>query len=210
MQNKKDFDYNKIKKLRDEKGISQEELAELIGVTKSTISQWEQGKKQPRKKFEIKLENLFTNQNKSSSLIESDKIDNYIFKIPYYENIKASAGGGTINEYSEYKLIQINHLPKNTNKNNLFCITVTGDSMEPVLKHGSIVIVDKNITDIIDGNMYVFRQDDFLRVKKFSYEKHKIKISSYNSNYSTEYYSVDEIQSLQILGKVIYHATKID
>lgn len=38
---------NKILKLRKEKGYSQEELAEKLGVTRQTISNWELGSTQP-------------------------------------------------------------------------------------------------------------------------------------------------------------------
>ena len=37
-----------IKAFRDALGLTQEELAERIGVTHSAISQWESGKKKPR------------------------------------------------------------------------------------------------------------------------------------------------------------------
>lgn len=36
-----------IKKLRVEKGLTQEQLAEEIGVSKSTIAMWETGKREP-------------------------------------------------------------------------------------------------------------------------------------------------------------------
>ncbi|MDN4708516.1 S24 family peptidase [Vibrio parahaemolyticus] len=55
-----------------------------------------------------------------------------------------------------------------------FCITASGDSMEPVIKHGSLLVIDSSQTNIVDGKMYVFQQDDFLRVKIFSYEKIKL------------------------------------
>ena len=38
---------NKILKLRKEKGYSQEDLAEKLGVTRQTISNWELGSTQP-------------------------------------------------------------------------------------------------------------------------------------------------------------------
>lgn len=39
---------NRIKAARQEKGISQEELAQVIGATKSAVSRYEAGKRQPR------------------------------------------------------------------------------------------------------------------------------------------------------------------
>ncbi len=38
----------RIKDLRDEKGISQERLADELGVSHGTISLWETGKREPK------------------------------------------------------------------------------------------------------------------------------------------------------------------
>ncbi|HHP0488834.1 TPA: S24 family peptidase, partial [Vibrio harveyi] len=86
----------------------------------------------------------------------------------------------------------------------------TGDSMEPVLKHGSLLVVDTSKTDIIDGKMYVFNQDETLRVKVFSYEKQFIKLTSYNKNYTDELYRFDEMNKLRVIGQVVYFSTKLD
>lgn len=40
-----------IKKQRDDKFLTQEELAEKVGVTRATVSQWEKGKYSPRARF---------------------------------------------------------------------------------------------------------------------------------------------------------------
>lgn len=49
----------KIKLLREKRGLTQEELAEKIGVSKSSISQWENGMKEPRMGMIQKVADLF-------------------------------------------------------------------------------------------------------------------------------------------------------
>ena len=210
-----------ICKLRDMVGVSQEELGRNIGVTKSTVSQWELGKAYPKRKNVIKLAGYF-----NVTIDDIEKIDNIFNKaekkedrickyedeiryIPFYPNIYASAGNGCANDNEEYELIHIKDLPLNKKNPSLFCIAASGDSMEPVLKHGSLVVIDANQTNIIDGNMYVFRQDEVLRVKIFSYEKNVIKVISYNKHYNTETYRFDELPELNIIGRVVFHSTKI-
>ena len=56
-----------IKELRTEKGITQEHLAEILGVTRQTINAIEQGKYQPTlylawkcaELFNVKIEDIF-------------------------------------------------------------------------------------------------------------------------------------------------------
>jgi transcriptional regulator with XRE-family HTH domain len=45
----------KLKSLREDKFLTQEELAELVGTTPLTISRWENGKRKPRFKSIRKL-----------------------------------------------------------------------------------------------------------------------------------------------------------
>lgn len=45
----------KIKQLREEKGLLQEELSSNLGVSRSTVSMWETGKAYPRGETLVKL-----------------------------------------------------------------------------------------------------------------------------------------------------------
>lgn len=50
---------NKIKELREGKGITQTELANLIGVTQDSISLWEKNKRTPNTPYIIALSRVF-------------------------------------------------------------------------------------------------------------------------------------------------------
>lgn len=50
---------SKLKELREEKGLQQKELAELLNVSKSTISGWEVGRNEPQQEILIKIANVF-------------------------------------------------------------------------------------------------------------------------------------------------------
>ena len=207
-----------LKELRLRDGLSQEELAEHVGVTKSTISQWERGVFYPKHKYINILAKFFTvsvetliDRKKTIKINESECCE--ITKIPFYHSINAAAGSGYQNDFNDtydYEFISLKDLPYKKNYDDIFCIKVSGDSMEPVLKNGSLIVVDASQKDLIDGSMYVFIQDDFIRVKIFSYEKQQIKVVSYNSRYKDEYYRFDEISDLHIIGKVVFYATKLD
>ena len=59
-----------IKRLRTSKGITQEELAEALGVGRSTVTQWEQGRAFPRSRPLEKLTKFF-NVSRSEIVGES-------------------------------------------------------------------------------------------------------------------------------------------
>lgn len=54
------MDYKKsIKKLREKAFLTQTDLAEILGVSFTTVNRWENGKYEPTMKIKKKLYNLF-------------------------------------------------------------------------------------------------------------------------------------------------------
>ena len=51
--------YDKLQKLRKEKGLSQEELAELLGVSRQSVSKWESGISYPETEKLVTLSEIF-------------------------------------------------------------------------------------------------------------------------------------------------------
>ena len=83
---------NKIMNLRKKKGLSQEELAEEIGVTRQTISKWELGETSPDIKqakelsriFNVSLDELVDNDIKNiviEKVSNTEKLAGIILKI---------------------------------------------------------------------------------------------------------------------------------
>lgn len=50
---------NRIKELREKAKLTQAELADLLGVKRVTVSQWERGENKPRIDTLIKMSKLF-------------------------------------------------------------------------------------------------------------------------------------------------------
>lgn len=48
-----------LKELRIEKGLSQQELAQILNVTQSTVAKWESGDREPNFSILIELSNYF-------------------------------------------------------------------------------------------------------------------------------------------------------
>ena len=69
-----------IKKLREEHGMSQEELAKYLGVTYQAVSTWETGKRLPRMGSIEKMSSLF-GVTKSYIIGEEDDSTYFEFQI---------------------------------------------------------------------------------------------------------------------------------
>jgi transcriptional regulator with XRE-family HTH domain len=73
----------KLQRLRKEKGLSQEQLAELIDVSRQSVSKWESGQTYPEINkliilsdlFKITLDDLVKDKNTGFTEIKEDEID---------------------------------------------------------------------------------------------------------------------------------------
>ena len=79
-----------IKSLRLAKGYTQQELAEKLGVRQQTLSLWENGKTQPNKKIQEKIQELFNINSDNSDEIGNivREIDSNIILQNSQDNIK--------------------------------------------------------------------------------------------------------------------------
>ena len=194
----------RIKEKRKSLGYSQRVLADLVHVTTSAISQWEREETTPKGEHLVTLANVL-HCSVQWLVGQIDDVCEYI-EIPFYEDIKASAGNGFCSDCENVTSISLPKvLFKYFNVSNLEAITAYGDSMEPVLNHESILVIDKSKTQIRDGSMYVIRQEDLIRVKLISLDNSGLNLKSYNNNYADEIY--DNYQDIVILGKVVWYSS---
>ena len=90
-----------------------------------------------------------------------------------------------------------------TDPKNLVLIQMPGSGMEPEIKEGDILLVDKGRRDIRDGSLYALRHDRELSIKRILLLPNKmVRISSDNPKYPIEDISIDE---LHVVGQVLCH-----
>jgi phage repressor protein C with HTH and peptisase S24 domain/DNA-binding XRE family transcriptional regulator len=95
---------------------------------------------------------------------------------------------------------------KKAKRENLRVVDVRGDSMEPYLRDGDIVLVDLSKRELIDGHVYALRYGDDLRVKYlFRRFDGGLTIRSENrSQYPDENITPDEMRFIEVLGEIIW------
>ena len=141
-----------------------------------------------------------------------ENINEDVSKIKIMNSVHVSAGGGAYNEEGEdisYLSIDNVFLEKLgvLYENNIEAINVVGDSMEPVLNDESIVLINRNKTDIGNGGIFVVNTQGGLLVKRVSMAPcGMLDLMSDNKLYNTISVSIEEAS---IVGKVIGTMSKM-
>lgn len=198
---------NLIKNKRISLGFTQSELAKIIGVTPVAISKWELGLTKPRPKYCQKLESVLGISAKVLMGTEKIKRSNYI-EIPFYSDVCAAAGDGYVNQErccNESIMVPLQAIV-GSQKKDVICISAKGDSMYPVFGDGSILAIDKSITEIKDGMIYVVSHGESLRVKMLFQVLNGIRLCSFNPMFKDEEYSNVDLKEFKIIGKVIWYS----
>lgn len=134
--------------------------------------------------------------------------DGYV-KVPRFE-VKASAGGGAIIHSEQI----VDHLYFRTEwvknvlgipRDFLALISVQGDSMEPTLSNGDLILIDTRTSRVEDGAIYVVQYEDALLVKRLQKKYDgSVVIRSDNTLYEPEILHGEEAINLKIVGRVVW------
>lgn len=202
----------RIKKLREESlCISKKELSALLGVSQSAVNQWENGINYPSQKRLIELSRVLnTTYEWLVNGITNSSNDGSEFEVPFYEDVSCSAGSGFVNNGEESILVSGHFIPLLGDKalDKVIALRVHGDSMEPAISDKGIVFVDTSDKKIIDGKVYVYKQEDVLRVKRLEYSVNGLIIKSFNDRYSDEKITQKQFDSFCVIGRVLYSINK--
>lgn len=218
------YQSDKLKQKREELGLDQQELAELIGVSKQAYFKWEKGLSKPTKANIAKLENVLKvpagylsedlisslykqltepNQEKAITyirdLISLQKVVSIVEKrSEYHVYEKLSAGiGASIYGDLVYDIVYYNEeLPHD------FASWVDGDSMEPTYQNGEVALIRETGFDY-DGAVYAVVWDSQTYIKKVYCEEDGLRLVSINKDYPDKFAPFDE--NPRVVGKIVGH-----
>ena len=90
---------------------------------------------------------------------------------------------------------------------NLALLEATGDSMDPTIRDGDILLVDTSVRDIQSSRVYVLQVNGALLVKRIQVRLDgSLVVKSDNPSYEPEVVRPDERSPLRILGQVVWQA----
>lgn len=189
---------NNIKLLRKNKKLSQQTLSQMLGITQSNLSSWENNKWEPDNASIIKMCEIF-GCTADYLLGITDSIN--IIKIPVVGEIRA--GYPTL---AEENIIDYEEIPEKIAKmGEFFGLKIKGDSMAPRILENDVVIIRKQESANNGDTCAVLVNGDEATLKKVKFVDNGIMLIPNNPNYETLFYSTKEIQQLpvKIVGKVV-------
>lgn len=242
----------KIRIAREEQGISQAELANMLNITSRTLQNYEYGTSVPdikivqemAKIFKVKISyflddnfdvsidvnpvvsnqisvvsssNLKTQNDMSISPEKSTKLqkmqmlinerENRLINLRFFPNVSAAAGYGANNDNESFKSIPVTASFLTTilriPAKQYDVINVLGNSMEPFLKDGDMVLVLPT-HEASNGEIIIANLGGDLYVKKLLKDpiKKRIRLTSMNELYEDIVVEDDELDQLKIVGVV--------
>ena len=221
----------RIRVYRERLGLSQQEVGDALGVSKTTVSDWENDKVMPRfsrlqaladtlRVLVTELHGEVPNEVATTSTMEpilawehQDELPAGDFALVPALNVKLSAGNG--HEQIEIHLAQATPLAfkadwiraKGLKPNKLAAMPATGDSMEPGIFDGDSLLVDTSQTEVIDGKVYALWYDGGERVKRlYRLPGGGLRIKSDNPSHPTIEVSPEHTGHVRVIGRVVHRS----
>jgi len=140
----------------------------------------------------------------STTPLRDDEVE-----LPFFREVELSAGTGRHevieNHGCKLRFSKSTLKRKGIDAKHAACVTVSGNSMEPVLPDKCVVGIDTNATAIKNGDMYAIDHQGELRVKMlYRLVGDGIRLRSYNEDYPDEMYTHDAAKNIKVLGRVFW------
>lgn len=194
--------------------------AEAAGVAKSTLQNWIEGKSDPSFEGLVKLANaagvsvewLATGSETVKPSIDElrrdvAKVGNGFVMVPRY-NVEASAGPGALADEEnilDHMAFQEGWVRRTlrADPHKLALISAVGDSMEPTIRAGDLLLIDTGVNEVIDDAIYIIAMDGHLVVKRLQrFFGGAVAVKSDNPTYVEQTLTSDEAGYATIAGRV--------
>lgn len=209
-----------LKSLREERGMSQQTLAETLKVKRSTIGNYEQGTRSPDMEtleviadyFNVDMDFLYGKtaipnryrwEKSPQSAIDAGIATNKgAVRIPVLSEIAA----GVPIEAMNYKLDDADpstweEIPAEWlhSDKQYFALKVSGDSMEPKIEDGTIAIIERCYEFIDNRIMAVYINGYNATLKRVRLKDNgMIVLEAFNPTYGTQIFTAEEVENLPV------------
>lgn len=187
-----------IFRLRKEKGLTQQELGDQIGLAKTTVSQWESAQKLPHAASIEKISAFF---GVAKSVLFAEGNDKYLsygkmLSLPIVGKISCGNGALTYEDIEDYE-----PTPEAwVRGGEYFYLRAEGDSMiNARILNGDLVLIRRQ-EDIENGEIGAIVVNDKIYLKRIYKDGNLISLHSENTNYPRMSVSEDDV--VYIVGKL--------
>ena len=180
--------------------VNQSMIAEILGVTRQTISN------RIKNDSELTVSELVKVEDRFNVKILGTSQDDLIH-VPYYQDVFDSCGNGNY-VFSEYKIpvsISKTFLKSFSQKKQYSMINASGDSMSPFINAGDKLIIEHKLGNsaISDNKIYVFCYKNDVFVKRLSKNIDELIVKSDNEEYRSRVIKDEDLNNVTVIGEVV-------
>ena len=218
----------RIKQRREELGMTQEELGNLLWLNKSTIQRYEAGKIAKIKLPVIHAMAKQLNVNPEWLILKTDQMGNFhemnewyeggrtdrtvddlelsavilpaekIHMIPVFGSVAAGFGAYASSDVIGYIPLYIEN---DFDVADTICITVRGQSMYPKIEDGDKIVVRRQ-ESVDNGRVAVVMIGEEAVVKRVNFDGERLELTSFNPEYPPRIIEGEELANCRIVGLV--------
>ena len=226
------FSKERLKHRRNEKMLSQSEIASMIGINRTAFHNWENGKSIPNQKnltalakildvpvtyfeseynivnnyLQLTPENQVRAEEYVEELLLSEQTSNVtpLFSVQVLADVQLSAGLGE-GFFDEFETETVYSDEEQYGYD--IAAWIEGDSMEPVYKSGEVALIRSNGFDY-DGAVYALSWNDSVYIKKLYRDEDGFRMVSLNKDYPEKFIPYED--EPRIVGLVVGHFMPVE
>lgn len=190
---------------------SQANLAKTLNISRSAITQAKRNDSIPSKWInglsrQYNLNPGWLEKGSGPKALEQNIYHEIFQQVPKIR-ARLSAGGGsfeTESEIKEFYSFRKDWLSRKGLPKDMVLMDITGNSMEPELKENDTVLIDQSQKAVLAGAIYAVGLADTIVVKRLEKRPKELVLLSENTRYPTMSFRGEEMNSVRIIGKVIW------
>ena len=190
-----------LRSLRKQQGLTQKEVADKLGIHCTTYTKYETGASEPSFEMLNKLADLY-DISTDYLLGRSNKFGTKSGKlIPVLGEVAAGIPIEAITDIVDYEEIDA----AMAKSGEFFGLRIKGDSMEPRMREGDVVIVRQQDSAETGDTVVVLVNGNSATVKKIKYGPDGITLLPTNPAHDPLFYSAAEVEQLpvRVIGRVV-------
>ena len=197
--------FERLKELRISKNMTQSQLADLLGVAKSTVSMYENGRREPDLETLEAIADIF---NVDLNSLASSKYTSVFLKIPNIMPLPETKVIPLLGDIACGEPILATENIADYVKIDMsvdvdFALRCKGDSMINARIFDGDIVYIRQQSDVDDGDIAAVLIGEEATLKKVYKTESKIVLRPCNPMYEDIVYSCDELNDVRILGKAI-------
>lgn len=207
-------EYSKVlgERIRQCRGnASREEFGTQLQLHPNTVGKFERGESMPDAQCLILISEIGKRSAQwllTGAELWSESADSEFVMVPGV-GISASAGFGNYvndeNDVGKFAFKRSWLQRRGLKPSSLRVVAAKGDSMEPTVKNGDILLVDTSVESVSEDGIYLIEHDNDLRCKRLqSMIDGGVKIRSDNTRYETEIVPPGQTDMLRVVAKVVW------